>query len=173
MAAGKCSRETNQSNRHEDTRPYRFGEFDILAVSMHPSSKNWSRFLFAVGDSLLSRPENEKLIKIMQPVPKAPNERWTDQLLTCIEWLYKHDTKAGRKNRRPMGKPSKVEVTAGRRALTVAVAKRQGRRRASRDVSTMRSARQAVHRAGAAERATAQRVLSECQEFESAREQRH
>ena len=27
----------------EETRPYRHGEFDILAVNMHPSTKDWKR----------------------------------------------------------------------------------------------------------------------------------
>ncbi len=31
------------------TRPYRFGEFDILAVSMHPSTNDWSKFMYTVS----------------------------------------------------------------------------------------------------------------------------
>ena len=33
---------------NEDTRPYRFGEFDILAVITHPSTHDWNRFLFTL-----------------------------------------------------------------------------------------------------------------------------
>ena len=34
------------------TRPYRFGEFDILAVSMHPSTNDWNRFMYwALGSA--------------------------------------------------------------------------------------------------------------------------
>jgi hypothetical protein len=28
------------------TRPYRFGDFDILAVSLHPATGDWRRFIF-------------------------------------------------------------------------------------------------------------------------------
>src|SRR5205807_7044355 len=37
----------------EDTRPYRFGEFDILAVNLQPSSGRWNKFLFTLGNWLL------------------------------------------------------------------------------------------------------------------------
>ncbi len=72
---------------NEDTRPYRFGEFDILAVNMHPSSRDWSKFLFTLSSWLIPRSPNEALIEIFQPVPSAPNELWTDNLGTCLEWL--------------------------------------------------------------------------------------
>src|SRR5690606_6724744 len=35
------------------TRPYRYGEFDILAVGMHPSSGSWDSFMFSVERWLL------------------------------------------------------------------------------------------------------------------------
>ncbi len=72
---------------NEETRPYRFGEFDILGVSLHPSTKDWNRFLFTVADWLLPRVENEALMEIMQPVPAEPNDVWTDKLETAIEWV--------------------------------------------------------------------------------------
>lgn len=71
----------------EPTRPYKFGEFDILAVSLHPSTNDWSKFMYTVGIWLLPRPHNGKLIRVMQPVSLAPNDDWTDSLLTCIEWF--------------------------------------------------------------------------------------
>lgn len=70
-----------------DTRPYRFGEFDILAVSLHPSTGNWNDFLFTVADWLLPRDDNNKLLLKFQPVPKAANSEWTDDLVECIEWF--------------------------------------------------------------------------------------
>ncbi len=78
---------------NENTRPYRFGEFDILAVNMHPSTKDWTKFQFAVGDWLLPRDEDPALIEIMQPVSPSPTDTWTDQLETCIEWLVKGEQK--------------------------------------------------------------------------------
>ena len=77
----------------EDTRPYRFGELDILAVSMHPSTKDWNKFLFTVGDWLLPRLENEALIEIMQPVPKEPNDVWTDKLDIAVGWVAAKEKK--------------------------------------------------------------------------------
>jgi hypothetical protein len=71
----------------ENTRPYRFGEFDILAVNMHPSTQDWNTFLFTLGRWLLPRYADAGLIEIFQPVPPAPNESWTDSLETCIQWL--------------------------------------------------------------------------------------
>lgn len=59
------------------TRPYRYGEFDILAVSMQPSTARWDRYMFTLGRWLIQgkRP-NE--IATLQPVSMAPNEFWTD-----------------------------------------------------------------------------------------------
>ncbi len=71
----------------EDTRPYRFGEFDILAVSMHPSTNNWSTFLYTVADWLLPRPENTRLMLKFQPVPMSANDVWSDDYDRCVEWL--------------------------------------------------------------------------------------
>lgn len=70
-----------------DTRPYKFGEFDILAVSLHPSTGNWNDFLYTVADWLLPRDDNNKLLLKFQPVPKAANSEWTDDLMQCIEWF--------------------------------------------------------------------------------------
>lgn len=72
---------------NSDTRPYRFGEFDILAVSMHPSCGNWDCFLYTVANWLLPRKNDENLLLKFQPVAKQPNEDWTDNLIQCIEWF--------------------------------------------------------------------------------------
>ena len=69
---------------NEDTRPYRSGDFDILAVNLHPSSGDWKRFVFTVGNWLLPRKDNERLIQIMQPVSATRDEYWTDDLQECI-----------------------------------------------------------------------------------------
>ncbi len=78
----------------EDTRPYRFGEFDILAVSMQPSTEDWSQFRYTVADWLLPRPEDEHLILKFQPVSLEPNEDWTNSLETCIDWFFQKKKKA-------------------------------------------------------------------------------
>ncbi|WP_348262859.1 hypothetical protein P8935_24090 [Telmatobacter sp. DSM 110680] len=71
------------------TRPYRFGEFDILAVSMHPSTADWSKFMYTVGNWLLPRAKagEEKQIKVLQPVSGVPDDVWTDNLSVCIGWF--------------------------------------------------------------------------------------
>ena len=72
----------------ENTRPYRFGEFDILAVSMEPVTKNWTSFRFTVSRWLIPRPENRKLIAIYQPVSLQPDDDWTGDLATAIAWFF-------------------------------------------------------------------------------------
>jgi hypothetical protein len=76
------------------TRPYRFGDFDILAVNMHPSSGNWKSFRYTLGSWLLPRPSDNTLIEIFQPVAAAPNDVWTDDIAVCLGWLA-----AGEKHR--------------------------------------------------------------------------
>jgi hypothetical protein len=72
----------------EKTRPYKFGEFDILAVSLQPATGNWNRFMFTVGHWLIPRPNDAMLIRVMQPVSKTPDDDWTDNIETCIEWHF-------------------------------------------------------------------------------------
>ncbi len=76
-----------------DTRPYRFGEFDILAVSMHPSTNNWEKFMYTVGRWLLPRKKNPELINVLQPVSNEPNDDWTDDFSTAIDWFREGLTK--------------------------------------------------------------------------------
>ncbi len=71
----------------ESTRPYRFGEFDILGVSMYPSTRQWDRFLFTIAAWLLPDEVDPRQILKYQPVPPSPNEAWTDDLAECIERL--------------------------------------------------------------------------------------
>lgn len=70
------------------TRPYRFGDFDILAVSLQPSTGKWDKFMYTVGSWLLPRPKDTALIRVMQPVSMTPDDDWTDSLETCIEWHF-------------------------------------------------------------------------------------
>lgn len=69
------------------TRPYRFGEFDILAVSLHPSTNNWTHFVYTVGTWLRPRAGDANLLEVFQPISREPNDDWTDSLETCVEWL--------------------------------------------------------------------------------------
>lgn len=85
----------NHPTTGENTRPYKFDEFDILAVALHPSTGDWSRFLYTVSSWLLPRAEDQKLLLKYQPLPKEPNDNWTDDFLTCVSWFRSGE------NRRP------------------------------------------------------------------------
>lgn len=84
--------ETQRTRRGSDksggsTRPYRFGEFDLLAVAMHPSTNEWDTFTYTVADWLLpGRTDPTELLKF-QPVAMAPNDDWTDSFRSAARWL--------------------------------------------------------------------------------------
>lgn len=84
--------ETQRTRRGSDrsggsTRPYRFGEFDLLAVAMHPSTNEWNTFMYTVADWLLpGRTDPAELLKF-QPVASAPGEDWTDDFRQAAQWF--------------------------------------------------------------------------------------
>jgi hypothetical protein len=69
------------------TRPYRFGEFDILAVCMEPSHGRWNSFLYVPERWLLPRPDDEKLVTILQPLSLQPDAVWTDDFDEAVRRL--------------------------------------------------------------------------------------
>lgn len=70
----------------DKTRPYRYGDFDILAVSLQPSTGDWSRFRYTVGDWLLpGKGPNE--IATYQPVAMTPDADWTDDFNEVARWF--------------------------------------------------------------------------------------
>lgn len=77
-----------ESSTGDSTRPYRFGEFDILAVSMEPATRDWSAFRFTLCRWLIPRADDPSLIQIYQPVSLTSDDDWTDSLATCIEWFF-------------------------------------------------------------------------------------
>lgn len=98
----EVQRTRSGTRRGSSTRPYRFGDFDILAVSMQPSSMRWDRFMYTLAEWLLPRPAEPALIEIFQPVPATPDEYWTDDAARCIDWLLSGETRrlyGGRKRR--------------------------------------------------------------------------
>ena len=76
-----------KNRKGQKTRPYRFGDFDILAVSMHPSTDDWKNFRYTLCSWLIPRKYEQTLIKILQPVAAEPDEYWTDSLSECLEWF--------------------------------------------------------------------------------------
>lgn len=85
----------------EKTRPYRFGEFDILAVSMYPSRTRWDAFMYTPARWLLPDKVEPTHIFKYQPVPVEPNDDWTDDFATSVAWFRSGAEKhiAGRKSR--------------------------------------------------------------------------
>jgi len=51
----------------KETRPYKFGEFDILAVSLQPSTNNWNDFMYTVGSRLMPRSKDRVIIYLTHP----------------------------------------------------------------------------------------------------------
>jgi len=85
--------ETQRTRRGSDkktggsTRPYRFGEFDLLAVAMYPSTGEWNTFMYTVADWLLpGRTAPSEMLKF-QPVATLPNDDWTNDFHTAVGWL--------------------------------------------------------------------------------------
>ena len=82
---------TGNDGDGEKTRPYRYGEFDILAVSMQPSTGKWDRYMYTVGRWLLpGKGENE--MTTLQPVSMKPDDTWwTDDFVTAAAWFRAND----------------------------------------------------------------------------------
>jgi hypothetical protein len=84
---GKKRTHSGESSTTEGPRPYRYGDFDILAVSLHPSTKDWSQFLYTLGAWLIADHLDSALMFKYQPVSRLPNRDWTCSLQECIEWF--------------------------------------------------------------------------------------
>jgi hypothetical protein len=69
------------------TRPYRFGEFDLLAVSLGPSMGRWSAFMYTVERWLLPNPSEPTQLLTFQPVAPSDNDCWTSDFGKAVEWL--------------------------------------------------------------------------------------
>lgn len=75
-----------EKGEKKKTRPYRYGEFDILAVSLQPSNDQWNSFRYTVANWLLpGAGPNE--IATYQPVAMEPNDDWTDDFDTAAKWF--------------------------------------------------------------------------------------
>ena len=72
------------------TRPYRYGEFDILAVSMQPSTGKWDRYMYTLGRWLLAGKKDGEMATL-QPVSRLPGEFWTDDFRTAARWFRAND----------------------------------------------------------------------------------
>ena len=81
---------TGTDGDDNQTRPYRYGEFDLLAVSMQPSTGRWDRYMYTLGRWLLpGRSPGE--MATLQPVAMSPNDFWTDDFRTAAQWFRTED----------------------------------------------------------------------------------
>jgi hypothetical protein len=78
------------------TRPYRFGEFDLLAVCMWASTGDWHSFLYIPASSLIADQRDKNIIRTFQPVPhyeKGDSGGWTKNLATALERVSTRPTR--------------------------------------------------------------------------------
>jgi len=81
---------TGTDGDDNQTRPYRYGEFDILAVSLQPSTNKWDRYMYTLGRWLLPG-KKEGEVATFQPVAMPPNEFWTNDFATAATWHRAND----------------------------------------------------------------------------------
>ena len=72
------------------TRPYRFGEFDVLAVSMQPSTGKWDRYRYTLGRWLRCGKKPTEMATL-QPVAIGDSDFWTDDFRQAARWFRKED----------------------------------------------------------------------------------
>jgi hypothetical protein len=81
---------TGTDGDNNQTRPYRYGEFDVLAVSMQPSTGKWDRYMYSLG-RWLSPGREASEIATLQPVAMSPNRFWTDDFRIATQWFRAKD----------------------------------------------------------------------------------
>jgi len=81
------TRRGNDPATNEGTRSYKFGEFDILAVSMQPSTGNWHDFMYTPSQWLLPDDSDRTRIFKFQPVSKQPSKDWTNDFEKAVMWF--------------------------------------------------------------------------------------
>jgi hypothetical protein len=80
------TRTGNDAKSQQKTRPYRYGEFDIIAVSMQPYTQHWNRYMFSLQRWLLPGKDQSELATL-QPVSMIPDAFWTNNFETAVDWL--------------------------------------------------------------------------------------
>jgi hypothetical protein len=70
---------------------YSFGQFDILAVNTHAVTRQWPDFRYTLSAWLRPRPSDQSIIDTVQLVSLRPNDVWTDDLGTCLEWFSRRN----------------------------------------------------------------------------------
>ena len=81
---------TGTDGEANQTRPYRYGEFDVLAVSMQPSSGTWDSYMYTLGRWLLPGKTAGEMATL-QPVTKVAGEFWTSDFEVVAQWFREAD----------------------------------------------------------------------------------
>ena len=81
---------TGTDGAANQTRPYRYGEFDVLAVSMQPSTGTWDSYMYTLGRWLLPGKTAGEMAT-MQPVAKVAGEFWTHDFEVAAQWFREAD----------------------------------------------------------------------------------
>jgi hypothetical protein len=90
----RTGKRTGEDGQTTATRPYRFGEFDVVAVCMQPSCGDWEDFIYCPTHRLLPRPKHPELLHTMQPIFTDGTGGWTRSLDDAAEAVYEHRSAA-------------------------------------------------------------------------------
>ena len=79
---------TRNSKDGTPTRAYPVDHFDVLSVCLFNRTGRWG-YLHIASHRLERRPENPKLLVIMQPVPEqGPSGHWKDNILEALSDIH-------------------------------------------------------------------------------------
>jgi hypothetical protein len=84
---------SGKTKEGESSRPYRYGEFDLLGVCMEPSEGTWESFLYIPQKYLECEKGNIKFLNKLQSVPLTPKDNWTASLDEAVELFRKDPSK--------------------------------------------------------------------------------
>lgn len=84
----RTGRRADADGQQTPTRPYRFGEFDLLAVCLHPSGGDWEDFIYCPAHLLLARPAQPDLLAVMQPIYTDDTHGWTRDFNEAARLTY-------------------------------------------------------------------------------------
>ncbi|MBI5320887.1 hypothetical protein [Bradyrhizobium sp.] len=76
---------TGTDGEGQATRPYRFDEFDLLAVCMQASTGSWHSFMYIPSKSLKPKRKAPEQINTMQAIPAFGDDGvWSNDLATAL-----------------------------------------------------------------------------------------
>ena len=83
----------------QKTRPYRFTDFDVIAVCKWASTDDWANFSYCLSKDLLPGKKDASVIYTYQPIPKdddktkkIEDKHWSSNLIELLERFRKEGT---------------------------------------------------------------------------------